>query len=103
MAMYPNGLYAILETLDECQIPYGGGGYRHLAVSPNGVPVDELQEALTHVIDNGEYSSVEDDALDELGIGETPYGFIRSVDGLSIDVLMNQQLCGYREDGFGKT
>ena len=51
MAMYPNGLYAILETLDECQIPCGGGGYRHLAVSPNGVPADELQEALPHVIE----------------------------------------------------
>ena len=25
MAMYPDSLYAILETLDECQIPYGGG------------------------------------------------------------------------------
>lgn len=67
VAMYPNGLYAILETLDECQIPYGGGGYRHLAFSPNGVPVDELQAALTHVVENEEYSSVVDDALDELG------------------------------------
>lgn len=26
VAMYPDSLYAILETLDECQIPYGNGG-----------------------------------------------------------------------------
>lgn len=54
------------------------------------------------MIENEEYSSVEDDTLDELGIEETPCGFIRSVDGLSIDVLMNQQLCGYREDASRK-
>ena len=54
MAMYPDNLYAILETLDECQIPYGGGRYRHLAVSPNGVFTDELQRALTSVIENEE-------------------------------------------------
>lgn len=52
MAMYPDSLYAILETLDECQIPYEGGRYRHLAVSPNGVLTDELQRALTSVIEN---------------------------------------------------
>ena len=54
MAMYPDSLYAILETLDECQIPYGGGRYRHLAVSPNGIPADELQRALASVIENEE-------------------------------------------------
>lgn len=27
VAMYPDSLYAILETLDECQIPYGNGRY----------------------------------------------------------------------------
>lgn len=54
MAMYPDSLYAILETLDECQIPYEGGRYRHLSVSPNGIPADELQRALTSVIENEE-------------------------------------------------
>lgn len=54
MAMYPNSLYAILETLDKCQIPYEDGRYRHLVASPNGVPADELQTALTPVIENEE-------------------------------------------------
>lgn len=52
--IYPDNIYAILEALDECQIPYGGGGYRHLAVSSNGVIPDELQTALTPVIENEE-------------------------------------------------
>lgn len=52
MAMYPDSLYSILETMDECQNPYGSGRYRHAAVSPNGVPADDLQTALTHVIEN---------------------------------------------------
>lgn len=54
VAMYPDSLYAILETLDECQIPYGNGRYRHLAVSPNSVPADVLQMALTPVIESEE-------------------------------------------------
>jgi len=52
MAMYPDDPYSILENLDACQIPYGSGNYRHLAVSPNGVPADELQETLAGVIEN---------------------------------------------------
>ncbi len=54
MAMYPASLYSILETMDECQIPYGSGQYRHLAVSTNGVPADNLQAALAPVIENEE-------------------------------------------------
>lgn len=54
MVIYPDNIYAILEALDKCQIPYGGGGYRHLAVSPNGDITDALQAALTPVIENKE-------------------------------------------------
>ena len=53
MAMYPDNIYNILETLDECQIPYGSGRYRHLSVSPNGVPADKLQASLASAIENG--------------------------------------------------
>ena len=55
MAMYPDNIYNILETLDECQIPYGSGRYRHLSVSPNGVPADKLQASLASAIENGKY------------------------------------------------
>lgn len=51
-AMYPCEKYDMLESLDDCGIPYGSGKYAHLAVSANGVAADSLQIALTGVIEH---------------------------------------------------
>lgn len=50
--LYPNEKSCLLDSLDNCQVPYGGGGYSHLAVSPQGVEPDHTQEALARVIEH---------------------------------------------------
>lgn len=50
--MYPEDKYSILESMDWCQIPYGSGEYRHLAVNPYGTFNDDLLEELAGVIEN---------------------------------------------------
>lgn len=51
-SMYPSDKYTILENLDWCQVPYGSGEYRHLAVNPNGASDDDLLEELAGVIES---------------------------------------------------
>ena len=50
--VYPNEKVEFLESLDQCQIPYGSGAYSHLATSPYGVQPDSLQMEMTRMIED---------------------------------------------------